>query len=374
MTDLFESCKADITHVQQMLLEQRQMHEQDGSTANMKKAIDNQFTNVMIRLKALRKLQPNQSLELQNLCFQGPWSGSQKGEMADVLTSLHSSANLPSSSSSQTLSTFAPFLTQENVQTLSDPNISTIPKIVVLAERAVQIGLRRPDEPSFRHMFAAGISCGIVVAASQRMLYFEELKKKFRNLARSAGAPKHWLQTYPTTLEELPQELQGGASGGADEGSALDLAGRLLPCRRSSKIHKHAVAGEKPAFALCAQARALSANAFLEPHPRHAHHAKHGKHVKHPGQHGQFHANEPAEPIHGQHHDDELVHAAAATADDDDERSQDHIYGRAVHTNLAALLRHRKTLSEDEAKEKARADAQSALKDAGFPVKEGKHA
>eukprot|EP00438_Fugacium_kawagutii_P005536 Skav234069 [mRNA] locus=scaffold2565:15142:15807:+ [translate_table: standard] len=47
----------------------------------------------------------------------------------------------------------------------------------------------------------------------------------------------------------------------------------------------------------------------------------------------------------------------------------------AVHSRAykAALLRHLKTLPEDEAKEKARADAQSALKDAGFPVKEGKH-
>lgn len=170
----YEQVHADITHIQTMLEEQKK-NLPEGH--NMTSATANQAAGVLQMLRNLTGLNHEQSMQMQRLVLAGPWTGQQKGEFADVLTSHHSTGALSSSPRRQLVESFSAYLTLEDVQKLSDPQLSLLAKIQVLADRCVSVGIVRPLEKSWKPIMAAGIAAGMTLQTHERLPYLEELKR-----------------------------------------------------------------------------------------------------------------------------------------------------------------------------------------------------
>lgn len=95
--------------------------------------------------------------------------------------------------------------------------------------------LRRPNEVSFKNVFAAGVASGMSLAPEERLPYLSELKRVVRGEAKRLGTPDPFLRRYPAAPEDLPEAFRSAyfddPPANVDGGSARALnAG--LGCRR----------------------------------------------------------------------------------------------------------------------------------------------
>ena len=234
----YEQVHADITHIHTMLEEQKNTLP-DGH--NMTSAIASQAAGVLQMLRNLTGLNHEQSMQMQRLVLAGPWTGQQKGEFADVLTSHHSTGALSSSPRRQLVESFSAYLTLEDVQKLSDPQHSLLAKIQVLADRCVSVGIVRPLEKSWKPIVAAGIAAGMTMQTHERLPYLEELKRLVAKGKNARGMPEPYLTTYPHDPTDLPPALKqcfaGSTMGGVEEGQGLAACSQV-DLRRSSKSQR----------------------------------------------------------------------------------------------------------------------------------------
>ena len=141
MADLYAQCQKDIQHIMEML-ETQQTALPD---ADMTKAIAIQSGNVLRRLRSLRGMTPEQSVELQSLLLSGPWTDNQKEDMVMVLTVEHAKGEAKTASpQSQVVEDFVGFLSVQDVQVLSNSSVTHLAKIQVLADRCMSIGVVKP--------------------------------------------------------------------------------------------------------------------------------------------------------------------------------------------------------------------------------------
>jgi hypothetical protein len=243
----YEQVHADITHIHTMLEEQKK-NLPEGH--NMTSAIANQAAGVLQMLRNLTGLNHQQSMQMQRLVLAGPWTGQQKGEFADVLTSHHSTGALSSSPRRQLVESFSAYLTLEDVQKLSDPQHSLLAKIQVLADRCVSVGIVRPLEKSWKPIMAAGIAAGMTMQTHERLPYLEELKRLVARGKNAKGLPEPYLTTYPHDPTDLPPALKqcfaGSTMGGVEEGQGLAARSQVDLRRSSNSQRPDGVYGHAP--------------------------------------------------------------------------------------------------------------------------------
>ena len=232
MADLYAQCQKDIQHIQDML-EAQQTALPD---ADITKAIAIQSGNVMRRLRSIRVMTPEQSGELQSLLLSGPWTDNQKEDMLMVLTVEHAKGEAKTSSpQSQVVEDFVGFLSVQDVQVLSDPAVTHLAKVKVLADRCMAIGVVRPTEVSYKNVLSAGVAAGLVLTPHEKLPYLTELKRLVTSAAKRREKPEPYLCRYPTSAGELPAALQAcyeaDPAANVEGGSARALSAGLR-CRR----------------------------------------------------------------------------------------------------------------------------------------------
>ena len=238
MSNLFNEVKKDAGQIQGLLQKQIDTFK-DQKTLKLDDVLAQQSQNVIRRLRQLKSVTPEQSMELQELLMDGPWTSEQKASMVSLLTNAVGMGGQGGPSMRQTVTSFAAYLSPTDVATLSNPDVNSYVKIDVLASRAMSIGLTRPSEPSFRNILAAGSAHGLSISPQERLPFLNELKRKLRKVSMQST-----VQHYPATPAELDSEMLEAAYGADDrpsqcqEAVAAALAAQgSLPWRRSSKNH-----------------------------------------------------------------------------------------------------------------------------------------
>ena len=232
MADLYAQCQKDIQHIMEML-ETQQTALPD---ADMTKAIAIQSGNVLRRLRSLRGMTPEQSVELQSLLLSGPWTDNQKEDMVMVLTVEHAKGEAKTASpQSQVVEDFVGCLSVQDVQVLSNPSVTHLAKIQVLADRCMSIGVVKPTEVSYKNVLSAGVAAGLVLQPHEKIPFLNELKRLVTTAAKKRQRPEPYISRYPTSAAELPAQLQicyeADPAAELEGGSARALSAGLR-CRR----------------------------------------------------------------------------------------------------------------------------------------------
>lgn len=104
-----------------------------------------------------------EATEMVTLIGSGPWTPEQQEALSEKLgekmSATAAGAHKKPRRDTQTLRCFAAYLTDSDVEKLSDPEVHNVNKIRVLVDKCVTMGLRLPKETTTQQIVKTAIDC-----------------------------------------------------------------------------------------------------------------------------------------------------------------------------------------------------------------------
>lgn len=107
------------------------------------------------------KLTPADCTSLSEQIGNGPWSPEQKEFLAQGLASAmtHNEAGGSKRRPNQTMKSFVKFLTDSDLDALSDSELHPIQKVKRVVDRCLALGLHLPSESTIKHIVKTAMDC-----------------------------------------------------------------------------------------------------------------------------------------------------------------------------------------------------------------------
>jgi hypothetical protein len=238
----------ELRHINAFLLAQVGVHPEGcGTLTNI---FETQKTMVVAKVQSVAAMAAGGARELIQIITSGPWTPAQKSEIAAAVNSrlIESSAGDLAAGRrrvNQTVTAFHQYLSESDVVVLKS-SCNDVMKVNVLVDKCMAMSLDIPSERTIQHMIGVfmAIAKPGISDPTQAFATTQEFKRLLKQRTKVSPCVNIDITVYPDDPSTLPDPLQKkifGDSKPADPSSIPELssiisAGRLVPCRRSSKL------------------------------------------------------------------------------------------------------------------------------------------
>ena len=220
---------AEIASLHEFLNTQKRILDDDGWAAVLR----NQKVFLIGRIKAAN-VQLKDAAAVSEKLQQGPWS---KQDLQDMASALSGSFGPDSCKRrpNQTVMTFAPFLSAQDLQVLRS-QASRSSKIEAIVNRCINLRIHLPSEAAIQEIVGTSVALGIEASdGDSRFETLQEFKRQLRQRVKSLPTSQKLMEHFPDGPAGLPDDIFA-ANYQTDPPAGLAKAGDLpkIPLRRNS--------------------------------------------------------------------------------------------------------------------------------------------